>query len=53
MFDNTFNGGLELTLNEQDNFIEVLTSLPMATYFYNAGTSYTPYVSFILELLEH
>lgn len=54
MFDNTFfNNGLDLTLDEQDDFIEVLKSLRMATDFYNAGASYTPYVPFVLELLEH
>ena len=51
MFDNTFyNGGFDLTLDEQDNFIEVLKSLPMAADFYNAGASYTPYVPFVLKL---
>ena len=49
MFDNTFyNGGFDLTLDEQDNFIDVLKSLPMAADFYNADTSYTTYVPFVL-----
>ena len=51
MFDNTFyNGGFDLTLDEQDDFIDVLKSLPMAADFYNAGESYTPYVPFVLKL---
>ena len=51
MFDNTFNnGGFDLTLDEQDDFIDVLKSLPMVAEFYNAGASYTPYVSFVLQL---
>ena len=53
MFHNTiFNQGLELTLDEQDDFIEFLKSLPMAADFYNAGASYTPYVPFALQLTE-
>ena len=53
MFHNTFfNQGLELTLDEQDDFIEFLKSLPMAAEFCNAGASYTPYVPFSLQLTE-
>ena len=51
MFDNTFyNGGFGLTMDEQDDFIDVLKVLPMAADFYNAGESYTPYVPFVLKL---
>ena len=51
MVDNTYyNHGLELTLVEQDVFIEVLKSLSMAAYFFNAGASFTPYVPFVLQL---
>ena len=51
MFENTFyNGGLDLTLDEQDDFIDVLKGLPMVADFYNAGESYTPYVPFVLQL---
>ena len=39
-------------MDEQDVFIKVLKNLPMVADFYNAGASYTPYVSFVLELLE-
>ena len=55
MFDNTFyNGGLDLTMDEQDDFIDALKSLPMAANQYNAGASYTPYVPFVLQLFpEH
>ena len=55
MFDNTFyNGGFDLKMDEQDDFIDVLKSLPMAAEFYNASASYTPYVTFVLQLfLEH
>ena len=53
MFDNTyFNRGLELTLDEQDEFIEVLKNLHMAAEFFNAGASYTPYVPFVLQLTD-
>ena len=51
MIDNTYyNHGLELTMDEQDVFIEVLKSLRMAADFFNAGASFTPYVSFVLQL---
>ena len=55
MFDNTFyNGGFDLTMDEHDDFIDVLKGVPSFANFYNAGESYTPYVPFVLELFpEH
>ena len=51
MFDNTFyNGGFELTMDEKNDFINVLKGVPSFANFYNAGESYTPYVPFVLEL---
>ena len=51
MFDNTFyNGGFVLTMDEQNDFIDVLKGVPSFANFYNAGESYTPYVPFVLEL---
>jgi len=51
MFDNTFyNGGFDLTMDEQDDFIDVLKGVPSFANFYNAGESYTPYVPFVLQL---
>ena len=51
MFDNTFhNGGFDLTLDEQDDFIDVLKGVPSFANYYNAGESYTPYVPFVLKL---
>ena len=41
-------------MDEQDDFIDVLKSLPMAADFHNVGASYTPYVPFVLRLFpEH
>ena len=54
MVDNTYyNHGLEQAMVEQDVFIEVLRNLPRVANFFNAGASYTPYVSFVLELTSH
>ena len=55
MFDNTFyNGGFDLTMDEQNDFIDVLKGVPCFVDFFNAGESYTPYVPFVLELFpEH
>ena len=51
MFDNAFyNGGFDLTLDEQDEFIDVLKGVPQFVNFYNAGESYTPYVPLVLQL---
>ena len=51
MFDNAFyNGGFDLTMYEQDEYIEVLKGVPGFVDFYNAGESYTPYVPFVVEL---
>jgi len=51
MFDNTFyNGGFDLTMDEQDDFIDVLKGVPSFVNFYNAGESYTPYMPFVLQL---
>ena len=52
MFDNAFyNGGFDLTMYEQDEYIEVLKYVTSFANFYDAGESYTPYVPFVLELL--
>ena len=51
MVDNTYyNHGLELTMDEQDIFIEGFKSLRMVVDFFNAGASFTPYVPFVLQL---
>ena len=51
MFHNTFyNGGFDLTMDEQDDFIDVLKGVSGFADFYNAGESYTPYVPFVLQL---
>ena len=51
MVDNTYyNYGLELTMDEQDVFIDILRQMPMATKVYNVGAPYTPYKPFVLEL---
>jgi len=51
MFDNAFyNGGFDLTMYEQDEYIEVLKGVPGFVDFYDAGESYTPYVPFVVEL---
>ena len=55
MFDNTFyNGGFDLTMDEQDDFIDVLKGVSSFANFNNVGESYTPYVPFVLKLFpEH
>ena len=51
MFDDTFyNGGFDLTMDEQDDFIDVLKGVPSFVIFNNVGESYTPYVPFVLKL---
>ena len=53
MFDSAFcNRGFDLTMDEQDDFIDVLKGLPMAADFYNADESYTPYVPFVVKLFS-
>ena len=53
MIDNTYyNHGLELTMEEQDVFIEVIKNLHMVADFFNVGAYYTPYVLFVLQLTE-
>ena len=52
MFDNSFyNGGFELTMDEQAEYIEVLKDVTGFPNFFYAGESYTPYVPFVVELL--
>ena len=51
MFDNAFyKGGFDLTMYEQDEYIEVLKDVAGFANFYDVGESYTPYVSFVLKL---
>ena len=51
MFDTTFyNGGFDLTMDEQDDFIDFLKGVPSFVNFNNVGESYTPYVPFVLKL---
>ena len=51
MFDNAFyNGGFDLTMDEQDEYIDVLTNVAGCADFHDASESYTPYVPFVLEL---
>ena len=51
MFDNTFyDGGFDLTMDEQDNFIHILEGVPLFVNSNNIGESYTPYVPFVLKL---
>ena len=51
MFDNTFyNGGFDLTIDEQDDFIDILQGVPSFVNFNNIGESYTPYVPFVPKL---
>ena len=53
MFDNAFyNGGFDLTMMEQDEFIEVLTGVAGFAYIYDAGESYTPYVPFVVQMFQ-
>ena len=54
MVDNTYyNHGLELTMDEQDVFIDILGKMHSATDFFNAGIPYTPYIPFVLELTSY
>ena len=55
MFDNTFhNGGFGLTIDEQDDFINVLKGVPSFVNLNNIGKPYTPYVPFVVKLFsEH
>ena len=51
MFDtNFYDRGFDLTMDEQDDFIDVLKGVPSFVNFNNVGESYTPYVSFVLTL---
>ena len=53
LVDNTFyNDGLDLSMNEQDEFILVLKLLPAYAVHFKAGPSCGPYVSFVLRLDE-
>ena len=52
MFDNAFyNGGFDLTMDEQDEYIEVLKDVAGFADFFYAGESYRPYVPFVVKLL--
>ena len=51
MFDNAFyNGGFDLTMDEQDEYIEVLKDVAGFADFYDARESYRPYVPFVVDL---
>ena len=51
MFDNAFyNGGFDIKMDEQSEYIEVLKDLADFVNFYDAGQSYTTYVPFVVEL---
>ena len=53
IFDNTFyNGGFDLTMDEQDEYIKVLKGVAGFADFYDAGESYTPYVPFVVQLFS-
>ena len=45
-----YNGGFDLTMDKQDDFIDVLKGVPSFANFCNVGESYTPYVPFVVQL---
>ena len=50
-FNATFhNGGFNLTMPEQDDFIGVLRGVPLYVNSNNVGQPYTSYVPFVLKL---
>ena len=54
LVDNTFyNGGLDLSMIEQDAFIEVFKMLPSYANYFNADPSFGQYLPFVLQLEDY
>ena len=54
LVDNTFyNDGLELSMNEQDEFIKFLKLLPAYANHFKAGPPFGAYMPFVLRLEDY
>ena len=54
LVDNTFyNGGFDLSMNEQDAFIEILKLVPSYVDYIKIGRPFEPYVPFVLNLEDY
>jgi hypothetical protein len=54
IFDSTFyNNGFDLSMNEQDAFIEVIKLVPSYANYLKVGRPFGAYVPFVLKLEDY